>query len=268
MNSKVLKRLLSYIGNYKGRFALALVTVLIGTVCSVFAPKVLGEISTILYAGVEDQRWVVEYLEDGTPDVSTVWFWVGGQENAQPVGKVGSIVWIAIFLVILYLIFFAFCFTANMTLANISANMVRDIRKEIDVKMHRMKLNYYDTRTNGEILSVITNDVDAVNTLFGKNLYQILSQIITLVGVVIMLLTVNGWMTLIALVMIPMTLLAAGSMLKAGGKNYAAQQNLLGDVNGYVEEMYNGQNVVASFNYQKKAIARFYSSFIQPASKG
>ncbi len=257
MNSKVLKRLLSYIGNYKGRFAAALITVLIGTLCSVFAPKVLGEISTILYAGVSDQTWVVEYLEDGSPDPSTVWVWVGGEESGQPVGKVGSIVWIISFLIILYLLFFALCFIANMTLASISANMVRDIRKDIDLKMHRMKLNYYDTRTNGEILSVITNDVDAVNTLFGKNLYQILSQIITLVGVVIMLLTVNGWMTLIALAMIPMTLLAASSMLKAGGKSYVEQQKLLGAVNGYVEEMYNGQNVVASFNYQKKAIARF-----------
>ena len=120
-----------------------------------------------------------------------------------------------------------------------------------------MKLNYYDTHTNGEILSVITNDVDAVNTLLGKNIYTVISQGISLVGVLIMLFMVNGWIALIAIAMVPGVLLITGPATKLSGKFYARQQDNLGKVNGYVEEIYNGQNVVTSFNYQNTANSTF-----------
>lgn len=257
MKSQVLKRLLAYLGKYKGRFALAVITALIGTIFTVLAPRILGDISTILYAGIEDNQWVVTYLADGSVDPASVWVWVGGEAGGKPVGKVGSIVWIIVALAIMYLLAWVFCMVANATLAHVSARMVKNLRRDIDEKMHRMKLDYYDTRTNGEILSVITNDVDAINTMLGKNFYQIITQLITLVGVLVMLLTINVWLALIAVAMIPATLLASGGILKISAQNYEAQQNLLGDLNGYVEEMYDGQNVVSSFNYQQKAITKF-----------
>lgn len=257
MKSQVLKRLLAYLGKYKGRFALAVVTALIGTIFTVLAPRILGDISTILYAGIADKQWVVTYLADGSVDPASVWVWVGGEAAGKPVGKVGSIVWIIVALAIMYLLAWAFCMIANSTLAHVSSRMVKNLRSDIDEKMHRMKLDYYDTRTNGEILSVITNDVDAINTMLGKNLYQIITQLITLIGVLVMLLTINVWLALIAVAMIPATLLASGGILKISAQNYKAQQNLLGDMNGYVEEMYDGQNVVTSFNYQAKAISKF-----------
>ncbi len=147
--------------------------------------------------------------------------------------------------------------TANQMLARIASYVVRDMRSDIDTKMHRLQLNYYDTRTNGEILSVITNDVDAINTLLGKNLYQCISAVVTIVGILAMLLTVNIRLALIAVLMIPGTLLLSGPVMRLGSKNFQAQQNLLGTVNGYVEEMYDGQNVTSCFNYQDKAIERF-----------
>lgn len=255
MKLHVLKRLLSYLGDFKGKMVLAVITAVIGTVFTVLAPWILGEITTILTNGIADQVWVVEYAADGSPIADTVYTTVFG----MPLGKVGCMVWIINLLVIVYLLAWIFCMVANSTLARVSAMMVKNLRTEIDKKMHRMKLDYYDTRTNGEILSVITNDVDAINTMFGKNLYMALTQIVMLVGIMIMLLSINPWLFLIAVAMIPATLLSSGAVMKVSGKNYAAQQNLLGDLNGYVEEMYDGQNVVSSFNYQTKAIEKFDS---------
>ena len=165
--------------------------------------------------------------------------------------------WLTSVLIVLYVLAFIFNSMANRLMARIASYVVRDIRNDIDNKMHRLKLDYYDTRTNGEILSVVTNDVDAINTLLGKNCYQTISAVITLVGVLAMLLSINVWMTLIAALMIPGTFIITGPVMKRGGKIFSEQQNLLGRVNGYVEEMYNGQNVVSCFNYQEKAIKQF-----------
>ena len=249
MNSKALKRLLSYLLRYKARFSAAVLTALIGTSFTILAPKVLGKITTILYAGVKDGKWGLETLEDGSVNSNSIWTWLAG----HPVGKIQAIAFIVILLVVMYGLSLLFCSIANKLLAKIAANVVRDLRSEIDEKMHRMKLDYYDTRTNGEILSVITNDVDAVNTLLGKNIYTCISQAITLVGVLIMLITVNGWLALVAAVMIPGILFVTGTVQKKSGKYYADQQNILGEVNGYVEEIFNGQSVVTSFNYQSRA---------------
>ena len=131
------------------------------------------------------------------------------------------------------------------------------MRTDIEVKMHKLSLNYFDTHVNGDVLSVITNDVDAVNTLLGKNLYQIISSIVTLVGVLIMLVTTNIWMALIALALLPLTMLSTLPFVKKNAKYYAAEHEILGEVNGYIEEIYNGQNVVSTFNYQEKADAQF-----------
>ena len=253
MNSKVLKRLFSYVKGYKGRFIFAVVATITGTLFTVIAPRLLGDVTTILYAGIMDKLWFVTKNADGTVDPASVWV----QGPMMPVGKVQSIVWIIVVLVLLYALAFIFNTIGNRLLARIAANMVRDIRSDIDKKMHRMQLNYYDTRTNGEILSVVTNDVDAINTLLGKNLYLCISAVITLLGVLLMLLSINGWLTLVAVALIPATWLCSGPVMKRGGKNFSDQQSLLGRVNGYVEEMFDGQNVVSCFNYQEKAKVQF-----------
>ena len=255
MNSKVLKRLFHYLRNYQGKFLMAVLSASAGTLFTVIAPRLLGDVTTVLYAGITDHVWVVEQLADGTVNPASVWV----QGPFMPVGKVQAIIWLIAVLTVMYVLSFLFNSMANRMMARIASCVVRDLRSDIDQKMHRMKLDYYDTRANGEILSVITNDVDAVNTLLGKNLFQSISAAITLVGVLVMLLSINGWLALIAALMIPGTLLLSGPVMKRGGKSFTAQQNLLGDVNGYVEEMFNGQNVVSSFNYQERAVEQFDS---------
>ena len=248
MNSQVYKRLFSYLKNYKGKFIIAVIATFFGTVFTVLAPRLLGDITTILYAGVIDKLW---FVEEGNE--ASVWV----QGPFMPVGKVQGIVWLVLALTALYVLSLMFCSMANRMLSRIASYMVRDIRSDIDRKMHRMKLNYYDTHTNGEILSTVTNDVDAVNTLLGKNFYMVISAVVTMIGVLVMLLTINGWLTLIAVALIPATFLATGIVMKSGGRCFGEQQALIGEVNGYVEEMFDGQNVVSSFNYQTKANARF-----------
>ena len=252
MSSKVYKRLFSYLKPYKGRFILAVLATFIGTLFTVIAPRLLGDITTVLFAGVTDGKWFVEE-KNGVVDASTVWV----QSPFLPIGKIQAIIWLVVVLTVMYFLSYIFCSASNRTMARIASNMVKDIRTDIDQKMHRMKLDYYDTHTNGEILSVVTNDVDAVNTLLGKNLFQIITAAVTLVGVLFMLLGINIWLTLIAAALIPATFLTTIPIMKLGGKSFARQQALLGRVNGYVEETYDGQNVVSSFNYQEKAKKRF-----------
>ena len=248
MKSHVLKRLMSYLGKYKGRFAAAVITALCGTVLLILAPRIMGEITTILFAGVKDKLWLYDAAKP-----ESVWVSISN----FPLGKVASIVLILIILLLVYLFAWIFNMIANALLATVSAGMVENLRKDIQEKMHRMKLDYYDTRTNGEILSVITNDVNAIQTLLGSNFFQIITQPIMAVGILIMLISINGWLALIAVATVPLTFLVSGGALKASAKNFEKQQTLLGELNGYVEEMYNGQNVVTSFNYQKKANSRF-----------
>ena len=253
MKSQTLKRLLSYIKGYKGSFSAGVILALIGTAFTILAPKLLGEITSILYDGVSDGVWYIVENSDGSIDTSSVYTWLGG----KAFGKLDLIVAICVTLTIMYGLALVFCNIANKILSNVTANMVKDIRTDINKKMHRITLNYYDTRTNGEILSVITNDVDAVNTMLSKNLYQIITQAFTLVGIIIMLFLTNVWMALIAIATIPITIFIAGPVQIKSGKYFGAQQNQLGDVNGYVEEMYNGHNVITSFNCQERVADRF-----------
>ena len=212
------------------------------------APRLLGDITTILYAGVIDGLW---FVEEGNE--ASVWV----QGPFMPIGKVDAIIWLVALLTVLYTLSLLFGYMSNKLMARIASNMVGYIRSDIDQKTHRMKLNYYDTHTNGEILSTVTNDVDAINTLLGKNFYMVISAVITMIGVVVMLLTINGWLTLVAVALIPSTFISTGFIMKRCGRSFGEKQALLGEVNGYVEEMFNGQNVVASFNYQTKAKERF-----------
>ena len=171
------------------------------------APRLLGDITTILYAGVIDGLW---FVEEGNE--ASVWV----QGPFMPIGKVDAIIWLVALLTVLYTLSLLFGYMSNKLMARIASNMVGYIRSDIDQKMHRMKLNYYDTHTNGEILSTVTNDVDAINTLLGKNFYMVISAVITMIGVVVMLLTINGWLTLVAVALIPATFISTGFIMKRG----------------------------------------------------
>ena len=227
-NTEILKRLLGYLKAYRLRMALVLAAAVISTAFMVLAPFLVGKVTTTLFASIADG----------------VFYWE-------------TILWLLAALVVLYLISQLFSFLQGFGMAKITANVMQTIRREIDEKMHRLKLNYYDVHTHGDILSVITNDVDTINNTISQNLTAVVTQVTTAIGVLIMMLLISPALSLIPIIMVPLSLLSAAGVMKASEKYYSQQQDLLGKLNGYVEEMYNGQSVVQTFNYQERAKKEF-----------
>ena len=142
-------------------------------------------------------------------------------------------------------------------MTKLTACVMETLRGDIDRKMHHLKLDYYDSHTQGEILSTITNDVDTVNNALSQNLTQIVTQVVTAVGILVMMFTTSPILTAIAVAMVPVSLLASLGVMKTGTIHYARQQELLGQLNGYIEEVYQGQELVSVFNYTDRAKEEF-----------
>lgn len=230
MKKHTLKRLLAYLKAYRLRLFFVLLFAAVSTVFTVMAPFVIGRVTTALFDSIRDG----------------VFYWE-------------TILWLLGALVALYLTAQFFSFLQGFHMAKITANVMRRIREDIDGKMHRLRLNYYDTHTHGDILSVITNDVDTINNTVSQNLTSIVTQVITAVGILLMMLAISPRLTLIPIIMVPLSLFSAAGVMKASGRHYGRQQELLGRLNGYIEEMYNGQQVIQSFNYQERAKQQFHA---------
>ena len=228
MKTHTFKRLLGYLKPHRLRLFFVLLFASVSTIFTVMAPFVIGKVTTTLFDSIRDG----------------VFYWE-------------TILWLLAALVCLYLISQFFSFLQGFHMAKVTANVMREIRSDIDGKMHRLKLNYYDTHTHGDILSVITNDVDTINNTVSQNLTSIVTQVITAIGILLMMLAISPKLTIIPIIMVPLSLLSAAGVMKSGGKYYEKQQQLLGQLNGYIEEMYNGQQVVQSFSYQDRAKQRF-----------
>ena len=228
MKTHTFKRLLRYLKGHRLRLFFVLLFASVSTIFTVMAPFVIGKVTTTLFDSIRDG----------------VFYW----EN---------ILWLLAALVCLYLISQFFSFLQGFHMAKVTANVMREIRSDINGKMHRLKLNYYDTHTHGDILSVITNDVDTINSTVSQNLTSIVTQVITAIGILLMMLAISPKLTIIPIIMVPLSLLSAAGVMKSGGRHYEKQQQLLGQLNGYIEEMYNGQQVIQSFSYQDRAKRRF-----------
>ncbi len=226
----VWKRLSCYLKAYRLRLFLVLLFASASTAFTCLAPFVIGKVTTALFDSVRDG----------------VFYWE-------------TVLWLLGALVCLYLISQFFSFLQGFHMARITANVMGKLRSDIDNKMHRLKLNYYDTHTHGDILSVITNDVDTINNAVSQNLTSIVTQVITAAGILLMMLFISPRLTLIPVIMVPLSLLSAAGVMKAGGRHYGRQQELLGQLNGYIEEMYNGQQVVQAFSYQEHAKSEFHA---------
>lgn len=228
MKTHTFKRLLGYLNGHRLRLFFVLLFASVSTIFTVMAPFVIGKVTTTLFDSIRDG----------------VFYWE-------------TILWLLAALVCLYLVSQFFSFLQGFHMAKVTANVMREIRSDIDGKMHRLKLNYYDTHTHGDILSVITNDVDTINNTVSQNLTSIVTQIITAIGILLMMLAISPKLTIIPIIMVPLSLLSAAGVMKSSGRHYEKQQQLLGQLNGYIEEMYNGQQVIQSFSYQDRAKQRF-----------
>ncbi|WP_418889583.1 ABC transporter ATP-binding protein [Romboutsia ilealis] len=229
-----MKKLISYLSPYKLAILLVIVFAIGSSVFNIVGPKILGNATTKIFEGLVSK-------------VSNS----GGGIDFDAIFRTLTI------LASLYIISSIFSFIQTFITSDISQKVSYNLRKSISEKINKLPLNYYDRKTNGEVLSRVTNDIDAIS----QNLNQILSQMITasttLIGVLIMMLSISVTMTLVSLIVIPLSLVMIMFVVKKSQKHFRAQQEYLGHTNGHIEEMYSGHNIMKAFNGEEKAIEEF-----------
>lgn len=227
------KRLLVYLTEHKIMFFSVLVFALLSTIFTIFGPSILGKVTTELFDG--SMRMA---KGEGTIDLK----YVGAT---------------LIVLLIVYVLAQLFAFFQNFIMSKLSQNTMKKLRNEIDDKINRLPLNYFDTNTHGEILSKITNDVDTISGSVQQVITQFITSGCTIIGILIMMLSINVWLTLIALIVLPLTAVASSIIIKHTQKYFTGNQITVGKLNGYVEESYSGHNVITVFNRQKQSTDEF-----------
>jgi ATP-binding cassette subfamily B protein len=228
-----MRKLLAYLGRYKIAIVAVLFISLASTMFSIVGPKILGMATTKLFEGVMA---------------------MAAGKGGIDFGFIGRIVLITLGL---YILSAAFTYVQGWIMAGISTKISYRLRKDISEKMDRLPLRYFDATTHGELLSRITNDVDVINQTLSQSLMQLISSAVTVVGVIAMMFSINWILTLVALVIMPVSLLIVTGIVKKSQKIFKEQQAYLGQVNGHVEEMYGGHLVIKAFNAEKRSIEVF-----------
>ena len=226
-------KLLAYIGRYKIAIIIVMIMAAISTVFSVVGPKVLGRATTTLSEGLLSKI-------AGT----------GGIDFT----KIGKIL---IFVLLLYAFSALFSLIQGWIMTGITQKVSYQLRKEISMKINRMPMKYFETRTYGEILSRITNDVDTLSQGLNQSITQIITSIATMIGVLVMMLSISPLMTIIALVILPVSMGLISFVIKRSQKYFKVQQEYLGHINGTIEETYAGHLVVKAFNKEKDFVEDF-----------
>ena len=228
-----MRSLLAELGLYKFRLIAVIVFAVLSTIFNIAGPKVLAKATTALATG-----WVAKLRGTGSIDF----------------GYIGKILLI---LLVMYLVSAAFSFCQSWIMSGLSQKMCYDFRRQISEKINRLPLAYFEKRTVGEVLSRITNDVDTLGQSLNQSITQLITSITTMIGVLIMMLTISPTMTLIAILILPVSMALVLLVVRFSQKYFRAQQKVLGSVNGQVEEVYSGHNVVKAFNREDAVLNDF-----------
>ena len=226
-------KLLTYLKKFLPSIILVLVCAAASTVFSIFGPKVLGQATTKLFEGL-----IAMLTGTGSIDFAAI-----GQ--------------VLLFLACLYLISALLTYVQGWIMAGVATDLSYSMRKDISEKIDRMPLAYFDRVPNGEVLSRITNDVDTITQTLNQSLSQIVTNVTMMIGVLCMMLSISPLMTLVALCILPLSVLIVTRVVKRSQPFFRRQQEYLGHVNGHVEEMYGGHVIVTAFNGQEKSIETF-----------
>ena len=226
--------LAGYLKHYKVSVIVVILFACCSSVFSIVGPKVLGKATTKLFEGL--MAWAM-----GT-GLLTDFRYIRNR---------------LLLLVVLYLVSALFSYLQSYIMSGVSKKITYELRKNISEKMNRLPLNYYDTRTHGEILSRITNDVDTVSQTLNQSLTQMITSVTTLIGIVAMMLSISVRMTLVAVLVLFISMGLIVTVVKKSQKYFSQQQKSLGNLNGHIEEIYAGHNVVQIFNGEKEAIEKF-----------
>lgn len=227
------KKLWRYLSKYKIALIIVILFTIASTVFSVVGPKILGNATTELFNGV-----ISKYTG-------------GAGINFTKIGK------ILLFLLALYICSAIFSYIQGIIMTNISQKLAYRLRKEVSKKINKLPMKFYDNKTHGEILSVITNDIDTLSQNLNIEATQVISSVATIIGILIMMFSIDWIMTLVVLLTLPLSIVIIAFIMKKSQGYFKSQQDYLADVNGEVEEMFSNQSVIRVFNAENKMISKF-----------
>ena len=231
-----MSKFMKYISEFKLSVIIVFIFAVASTIFAIVGPKILGKATTKLFEGVIGK--------------------IAGTGSSIDFRYIRNIILIAISL---YFISALFSYIQGWIMSGVSMKITYRFRKDISQKINRMPLKYFDGTNHGEVISRVTNDVDTVSQTLNQSLTQIITSVTTVFGVLIMMLTISWMMTLIAVLIVPLSFVIILAVIKRSQKYFKQQQDYLGHVNGHVEEMYGGHNVMRAFNGEKKSMEKFNS---------
>ncbi len=232
---KTLRRLIKYLSPYKINLIIIFSMAVLSTVFSILSPKIMGKATTKLFEG----------------------FILKVQGVAGAGIDFSYILKILAFLSVLYILSSFFSYVQQYVMAGVAQKTVYKMRKDISEKLARLPLKFYDSHAHGEILSRITNDVDNISNTLQQSITQLISSLVTLIGVIVMMLTISPIMTLITFVTLPLSFIITVAVAKKSQKYFAAQQKSLGQLNAHVEEMFSGHKIIKAYSREEKSIKEF-----------
>ena len=228
-----MKKLMAYLSAYKIGIFFVIVFAIGSTIFNIVGPKILGKATTEIFKGL------VRKVSGG---------------SGIDFDKIAHIV---LMLLCLYLTSAVFSFVQGYIMTGVSQKLTYRLRKEISEKINRLPMNYFDKQTHGEVLSRITNDVDTLSQSLNQSATQVITSTTTIIGVLIMMLSISPLMTVVALLILPVSMGLISVIVKRSQKYFMSQQEYLGHVNGQVEEIYGGHNIIKAFNKEEDVIATF-----------
>ena len=230
-----LKRLLIYLKPFRIRLLIVLATAILSTGFSVLSPKIMGMVTTKLFEGTTNKIQGAAGINIDFDYIVRILVILGG----------------------IYIISAAFSYIQQLLMAIVAQKTVYNLRNDVNHKLSKLPLKYFDSHTHGEILSRVTNDIDNISNTLQQSITQIITSVITLVGIIAMMLAISPTMTLILVITLPLYALVTKSIAQRSQKYFSEQQKTLGELNGHIEEMYTGHKIVKAFSREEKSIQHF-----------
>lgn len=232
--TKIMKRLLDYASGDKLNVLIVLIFSIVSTIFAIIGPKIMGNATTEIFNGL------ISKIRDGGQGIDF--------------SKLLKIIFV---LTILYIISTVFSYAQSYIMSGVAQRISYRLRQEISQKINRLPMEYFDKNSKGDIISRVTNDVDTLSQTMNQSLMQVVTSVITVVGVFIMMLYINLMMTIAALIVMPLTMLVLSIIIRKSQVFFKQQQKYLGDINGKIEETFSGQNIVRGYNGERFEINEF-----------
>lgn len=222
-----------YLSKYKIQLAIVIIFAIGSTIFSIVGPKILGNATTEIFNGLVGK--------------------VSGGDGIN-FSKIAGII---LTLLILYIVSALFSFIQGFTMTSVSQKLTYKLRNDLAMKINRLPMKYFDKKTNGEVLSIVTNDIDTLSQNLNQSITQIITSICTIIGILIMMFSISVSMTVVSLVILPISAFIVSKIVKKSQKHFKKQQDFLGHVNGQVEEVYGGHLIIKAFNSENAVMQEF-----------